>query len=159
MKRILFIDDSTASQMIVRRILGPGYSFTAVDTPTKGLSLAQSQEFDLLITDFHFPQDTALEMIIRLRQRKSPSELPIIAASCSMDNQLKAHLHKFGVNACIQKPFARDALSSLVQRMLESNFVEEAPPADSTVCAFEWFFGGEYHQYCPELNLFLRGED
>ena len=159
MKRILFIDDSTTSQMIVKRMLGEKFDVTAADSPIEGVSLVETSVFDLVLMDYYFPKGTAMDAIVPIRQHHTTSGLPIIAASCSMDSALKARLLKFGVNACTPKPFSREVLLPLVERMLAAPFVESLQSTECAVSAFEWYQGGHYYQYCPELGVTLSDQD
>jgi CheY-like chemotaxis protein len=70
--RFLVVDDSRAIQAIVRRaILNCGYSPIEVETALDGeqaLDLIESFKPDLVITDWHMPKVSGLEMVQALRQ-------------------------------------------------------------------------------------------
>lgn len=159
MKRILYIEDSVTSQLIVRRILSGTNEVVIAPTPRAGNVLLEQNNYDLVITDFLFPQADALDIIIPLRQVKSTLELPIIAVSGSMDAALATRLLKSGVNACLCKPLKPDEFLSFVERMLAQPFVEGYQNSVSTVNCFQWFQHGAYHEYCPELKEHLTGTD
>jgi CheY-like chemotaxis protein len=157
MKRILYIEDSVTSQLIVRRILSGTNEVTIAPTPRAGNVLLAENHYDLVITDFLFPQVDALDLIIPLRQVKSVMECPIIAVSGSMDTALANRLLKAGVNACLCKPIKPVDFLALVNRMLAEPFVEHYSSTVSTVNCFQWFEHGAYHEYCPELKEYLTG--
>lgn len=159
MKRILYIEDSVTSQAIVKRILSGTHDLTIAPTPRAGNVLLDQNTYDLVITDFLFPQGDALDLIVPLRQKKSPTELPIIAISGSMDAALVNRLLKAGVNACLAKPLKPTEFFSFVERMLGEPFIESYQNTVSTVNCFQWFARGEYHEYCPELEQHLSGTD
>lgn len=159
MKRILYIEDSVTSQLIVRRILSGPYDLSIAPTPRAGNVLLDQNGYDLVITDFLFPQADALDLIVPLRQKKSPTDVPIIAISSSMDAALVNRLLKAGVNACLAKPIKPTEFFSFVERMLAAPFVESYHNTVSTVNCFQWFARGEYHEYCPELEQHLSGAD
>ena len=159
MKRILYIEDSVTSQLIVRRILSGTNEVTIAPTPRAGNVLLEQNGYDLVITDFLFPQGDALDLIIPLRQTKSTLEVPIIAVSGSMDTALVNRLLKAGVNACLCKPLKPPEFLSFVERMLREPFVESYQNTVSTVNCFQWFAHGTYHEYCPELKQHLSGTD
>ena len=159
MKRILYIEDSVTSQLIVRRILSGANDLVIAPTPRAGNLLLEQNNYDLVITDFLFPQADALDLIVPIRQSKSTTELPIIAVSGSMDTALANRLLKAGVNACLCKPLKPSEFLSFVERMLLTPFVEGYENTVSTVNCFQWFQHGAYHEYCPELKQHLTGTD
>jgi len=159
MKRILYIEDSVTSQLIVRRILNGTHDLMLAPTPRAGNAMLEQISFDLVITDFLFPQGDALDLIVPLRQGKSAAAVPIIAVSSSMDAALAGRLLKAGVNACRCKPLMPQEFLALVERMLLEPFIEGSPDSVSTVHCFQWFSQGVYHEYCPELKQHLTGPD
>ena len=159
MKRILYVEDSVASQLTVRRILSGTNEVTIAPTPQAGNALLDQNSYDLVITDFLFPQGDALDLIVPLRQIKSAMEMPIIAVSGSMDAALVNRLLKAGVNACLCKPLKPVEFRAFVERMLLEPYVEGYSNTVSTVNCFQWFAHGAYHEYCPELNQYLTGTD
>jgi len=144
--------------MIVRRVLTDHQVTVAATTKAAALLLTQ-KEFDLIITDFLFPQGDALEIIVPVRQNKSALALPIIAISGSMDVALMTRLLKAGVNACLAKPLNPADFRAFVTRMLEAPFIEHYQNTVSTVSSFQWFEHGTYHEYCPEITAHLTGTD
>lgn len=155
MKRILYVEDSLTAQIIVRRILGETHEIAIAASPRMGNTLLHQKPYDLVITDFMFPQGDGLDVIVPLRQRKKTTELPIIAISGSMDTALANRLLKAGANACLSKPINPLQFRALVDRMLVEPFVESHANTASTVHCFQWFEHGDYHEYCPELKIHL----
>lgn len=71
--RILLVDDSRAIQAIIKRAISNcGYApievFTAADGE-QGIQATQDHDPDLIITDWHMPKITGLEMLQSIRQR------------------------------------------------------------------------------------------
>jgi CheY-like chemotaxis protein len=159
MKSILYIEDSVTSQLIVRRILSGTFAVTIAPTPRAGNVLLDQNRYDLVITDFLFPQCDALDLIVPLRQSKPALEVPVIAVSSSMDSALINRLHKAGVNACRCKPLKPAEFLALVERMLQEPFLEGDSNSVCTVSCFQWFAQGAYHEFCPELQQHLTGTD
>jgi len=159
MKRILYIEDSITSQMIVRRVLCDTHEVTITPSPRAANLLLAEQRYDLVITDFLFPQGDAIDVIVPLRQTKTALELPIIAVSGSMDAALMTRLLKAGANACLAKPLKPLEFRAFVERMLSDPFIEHYQLRVSTVSSFQWFEHGTYHEYCPEISAHLTGTD
>ena len=159
MKRILSIDASVTFQLIVRRVLGEAYELTIAPSPRAANVLLGAHRYDLMITDFLFPQGDGLDVIVPLRQQKSAKDLPLIAVSSSMDATLVTRLLKAGVNACVAKPIKPEEFRALVDRMLREPFVESYQNHVSTVSSFQWFEHGTYHEFCPEISAHLTGPD
>ena len=159
MKRILYVEDSLTSQLIVQRMLGGQCELEIAATPASALALLKDRTYDLVIADYLFPGCTGIDVIIPLRQKWSPMELPIIAVSSAMDSELATRLMNAGVNACVAKPLGIQQFRSLVERMLIAPAIEGTPPAVYTITCFQWYERGAFYEYCPELKILLSGPD
>jgi CheY-like chemotaxis protein len=153
-KQLLYVEDSAAAQHIMRRFLTvEGYDLTICPSPQEAAKLLQARKFDLVITDFLFGSGDALEFIAGLRRNFTPEQLPIIAVSSSMDAALQTKLHRAGVNDCVAKPLKVDRLRQTVARMLAEPYVRKPEGGVSGVMCLQWFEGGQFHEYSPELGL------
>lgn len=159
MKRILYIEDSFASQLIFQRMFLDEYELLIAATPRLANVLLETNQVDLIVTDYLFPQDDAFNVITPQRQLHSALELPIIAVSGSMDQALKSRMLSAGVNACVGKPLLKSEFRSLVSRMLSNPFVESGSHDIVTAYCFQWVQDGACHEYCPEVGLHLTGSN
>ena len=60
MKRVLYAEDSTTSQLLMRRLLANLCELTITSTLAQAEIALLSQPYDLLITDFLFPEGDTL---------------------------------------------------------------------------------------------------
>jgi CheY-like chemotaxis protein len=158
MKQILYVEDSTMAQMLMQKYVQGMCDLTIVSLPRAAGPVLKERRFDLVITDFMFPQGDALGLIDTLRQSYSPTELPIIVVSSCMDEILLDRVLKRGANDGVVKPIKVAEFRALVERMLANPFVRVSDRPTVGVCCLEWQTGGRAYQYCPDLNLTVTGD-
>jgi DNA-binding response OmpR family regulator len=67
-KRILLIDrDPDTCEMMNYVLTSAGYDFACANTLKEGLSLAQTDSFDLILLDYHLPDGSGLELVGQIR--------------------------------------------------------------------------------------------
>src|SRR4051794_25113971 len=82
--RILMVDDNRHGLAARRAILeSHGYTVIAKQCPKMALQCVESEEFDLLITDFRMPHVDGLQIIRALRGLRP--EVPVILLSSVAD--------------------------------------------------------------------------
>ncbi len=67
-KKILIVDDHADTRAGLRALLTPDYEVFVVGDGTEAISRAQSQDFDLLLTDFKLPDIDGLEVARNIRK-------------------------------------------------------------------------------------------
>jgi len=117
------------------------------------MSLLSERKFDLLISDFIFPEGDALDLIQLSRKSEATKDMPIIVISGSMDGALLSRVLKAGANEGLSKPLATDEFRAVVTRMMSDPYVRSMERAICSVTCFQWAVRGSVSQYCPELNL------
>ena len=156
-KQVLYVEDSATSQLLMRKYLGADCDLTITPSPRSGLTLLNERAFDLVITDFLFPDGDALDLITTLRRTKNHTELPIVVVSGSMDLALRNRVLKAGANDGMAKPLPTVDFRAMITRMLREAYVRTPEQSMTSVTCFQWALKGEYHEYCPELDLHLSG--
>jgi CheY-like chemotaxis protein len=157
MKQVLYVEDSLASQALMRRFLRETCALTAVPTLAGARDLLEQQPFSLLIADFLFPEGDAMNLITEIRRSKGPLELPIIVVSSAMDAILLSRILRAGANEALAKPIDPPKFCQLVEKMLAAPYVREQEHGVLGVCCFQWERGSGFHQYCPELGVTVTG--
>jgi DNA-binding response OmpR family regulator len=113
---ILYVEDNPDDQLILKRSLKEKmpieYDLKTVDTATKGLNIAQKEDFDLLISDYRLPDMTGTELIQELK--KKHVETPIILLTSKGSENVAVEAMKLGVQDYITK----EDLAS--QRLIDS---------------------------------------
>ena len=159
MKQVLYVEDSATSQLLMRKYLHAACELTITPSPRAGLALAQERHFDLIVTDFFFPEGDASELISTLRLTHNPTQLPIVVISSSMDASLLNRVLKTGANDGMGKPLPTVEFRALIESMLKTPHVRVPEKSALSITTFQWATPGEYHEFCPELGLRLAGPD
>jgi EAL domain-containing protein (putative c-di-GMP-specific phosphodiesterase class I)/DNA-binding NarL/FixJ family response regulator len=103
--RLLVVDDDDLNRdMLRRRLQRSGYQVEVAEDGRQALALLESGRFDLVLLDNMMPGMSGIEVLERLRQNLSASELPVImvTAQCESDNVVRAL--QLGANDYITKP-------------------------------------------------------
>jgi CheY-like chemotaxis protein len=153
MKQVLYVEDSATSQLLMRKYVAGMCELTITPSLRMALSMLTERKFDLLISDFLFPEGDALDLIQLARKNDATKDLPIIVISGSMDGALLSRVLKAGANEGLSKPLATEEFRAVVTRMLSAPYVRSLEQAISSVTCFQWAVRGTISQYCPELNL------
>jgi len=72
------------------------------------LTLEDNKDIGLLITDYNMPKVNGIELIRRIRQKRSREDFPIIGLSSSSDLTLSARFIKHGANDFLMTPFIQE---------------------------------------------------
>ena len=159
MKRVLYAEDSTTSQLLMRRLLANLCELTITSTLAQTEIALLRQPYDLLITDFLFPEGDTLNFIENTRRTIGREAMPIIVVSSAMDALLLSRLLKIGVNDGLPKPLHPINFQATVERMLSAPYVRTPDQIVTAIRCFQWVCDNTYHQFCPELGITLSGTD
>ena len=122
-KRILYVEDNPDNTTLVRRALeARGYKLSHAPTGMKGVSLAESEEFSLILLDINLPDIDGYEVARRLRAsgKNSLSSVPIIAITA---NALKGDAQRAldaGCDVYMSKPINIRELWARVEAFVPS---------------------------------------
>jgi CheY-like chemotaxis protein len=157
MKQVLYVEDSATSQLLMRKYLAGVCELTITPSLRMATALFSERTFDLLISDFLFPEGDALDLIQHVRRNETSKTIPIVVISSSMDGALLSRVLKVGANEGLSKPLATAEFRSVVARMLEAPYVRSLERAICSVTCFQWAMRGAVFQFCPELGLTITG--
>jgi CheY-like chemotaxis protein len=120
-RRVLVVDDSRAMQAIIRRVLeGPSLGRTEVETTSCGeeaLRLLERGPPDLVISDWHMPGMTGIELLQTLRQT-GHGELPFGFVTTVTTPALLQQALTNGAAFIVHKPFHDHELLAAVGPLL-----------------------------------------
>jgi CheY-like chemotaxis protein len=107
-ERILIVDDSATSRMIIRRCceiagLSESRYFEAEDA-LKAVSFLEDNEVDLILSDLKMPKMDGDTFIKKLKMRESTRDIPVIVVSSMGSNVTEKQLLENGVRAVVCKP-------------------------------------------------------
>lgn len=109
-RKILIVDDSATSRMIIRRCFEiAGYRdaeyFEAEDGVT-AISFLKTNKVDLVLSDLRMPKMDGNTFIKKLKMNDETKGIAIVVISSMSNDVLEAQLLQSGVQAVIRKPIS-----------------------------------------------------
>jgi len=112
---ILVADDEKAMLRLYLRIFaGTGYTISTAETFAEAAGLLRRNSYDLLITDFLFPDGVGTELIKIFNERKAGAKSLLVTGS----THAREKLSRQGVHDYIEKPFKMEQLLEAVNKVL-----------------------------------------
>jgi|YNPNPStandDraft_1061719.scaffolds.fasta_scaffold00403_2 signal transduction histidine kinase len=121
MKKVLYVEDSPESRLLVSRILtAHGYRVIEVEDGLSAIQRAQEEVPDLILMDINIPGMDGFEVTTRLRSIPALKNVPIVAltASAVMEGDRERTLVA-GCDGYLQKPVDVDRLPQQVREFIE----------------------------------------
>lgn len=113
--KILVADDDRSMLNLYAKIFsGTDYSVTPAASFAEAASLLKNGEFDLLVTDFMFPDGVGTELIRLYNEAKEDARSLLVTGSPSAD----AHRSCAGISCYIEKPFRVEQFLEAVEKAL-----------------------------------------
>ena len=118
-KKILVADDETHILHVVSlKLRNAGFNVLTARDGQEALELAQSEHPDLIITDYHMPQLSGLELCQRLKQDPATSGIPAIMLT-ARGYHLEPHdTQQSGILRMLSKPFSPRQLLTTVNEIM-----------------------------------------
>jgi adenylate cyclase len=108
-KRILVVDDEEIVVDLCRTILSyEGYDVTTASSGEEALKIADTESFNMLVTDMLMPGMNGLQTFLALRKKSGEMIGMLITGHGTMDMAIEAMGH--GFSGFIRKPFTNDEL-------------------------------------------------
>jgi two-component system alkaline phosphatase synthesis response regulator PhoP len=119
-KTILVADDESHILHVVSlKLRNAGFRVITARDGQEALEMAQAQHPDLLITDYHMPQLSGLELCQRLKQDARTSDIPAIMLTARGYHLEPRDTEQSGILRMLSKPFSPRHLLSTVNEVLE----------------------------------------
>lgn len=121
---ILYIEDHPDNMTLVRRILqASDYNLLEARTGTQGLSIAETQEVDLILLDINLPDIDGYAIARRLRSSAKPglAQIPIIAVTANALRGDAAKALEAGCDLYISKPINIHELLEKIETFIPSS--------------------------------------
>jgi two-component system chemotaxis response regulator CheY len=157
MSEVLYVEDSTTSQILMRRFLEGIATVTVASSLEAALQSLRETRFDLMIADYNFPEGNSLQLIQYVRSAPMHHKMPVIVVSSSMDAPMLTRILKIGANDGLAKPLKTAEIRAMATRMLAAPYVRHLDKPIVDVSCFQWRSSEGIHQFCPELNLIITG--
>ena len=118
-KTILVADDESHILHVVSlKLRNAGFRVITARDGQEALEMAQAQHPDLLITDYHMPQLSGLELCQRLKQDTRTSDIPAIMLTARGYHLEPQDMEQTGILQMISKPFSPRILLTAVEDLL-----------------------------------------
>ena len=134
MTKILVVDDDRATRHILQKVLTDGgYQTTVAKDGIEALEALRKRRFDLLLLDVWMPRMNGLELLARLRTRKTKPRVVVMTSDDAPQTLLEAvreHAFKY-----VHKPVDASRLLQTLRAVLEA---PEIPPIEVISARPEW---------------------
>ncbi|MEI6695106.1 MAG: sigma-54 dependent transcriptional regulator [Bacteroidota bacterium] len=111
---ILVIDDDPIFRNLLRSVLKDKCNIQAVEAPSLGFKIMNTQAIDILICDYQLPEMSGLKVLEKVKEEYSDIETIMISGSADMDTVIGA-LRKGAVDF-IKKPFTASQIWVAIER-------------------------------------------
>ncbi|MGB7158907.1 MAG: response regulator [Tepidisphaeraceae bacterium] len=111
-------DESHILHVVSLKLKNAGYRVLTARDGQEALEIAQQEKPDLLITDYHMPQLSGLELCRKLKQDPATTHIPAIMLTARGYNLEPADTEQSGILRMLSKPFSPRHLLSTVEEVL-----------------------------------------
>lgn len=116
-KKVLIVEDSRLIHKMYEVMLRPITLLSAFDGREGLDKLSQSPDVDLIILDVNMPKMTGLEFLAQVKATPDLARIPVIIVSTEGKEEEVARGLQNGAMAYLRKPFHREDLLKLVNRV------------------------------------------
>jgi adenylate cyclase len=117
--RLLVVDDNELNRdMLSRRLGGQGFSVFAEEDGGRALARIDEQAFDLVLLDVMMPGLSGIDVLRRLRERFSESDLPVIMATARDASEDVVEALRLGANDYVTKPLDFSVVLARIETQL-----------------------------------------
>ena len=119
--KILIVDDFSTMRRIIKNLLRDlGFTNTfEADDGVNGLQVLRSSNVDFLVTDWHMPGMTGIELLKAERADPVLAALPVLLVTAEAKREQIVEAAKAGVNGYIVKPFTAALLKEKIEKIFE----------------------------------------
>jgi len=119
MARILAVDDSASMrQMVSYTLSNGGHDVSLANDGQEALELAQTDAFDLVLTDVNMPIMDGITLTRELRALQAYRFTPILVLTTEAGTDRKMEGKAAGATGWIVKPFNPDQLIAVIRKVL-----------------------------------------
>ena len=119
-KTILVADDESHILNVVSlKLRNAGFRVVTARDGQEAFEMAQAEKPDLLITDYHMPQLSGIELCQKLKQDPSTSSIPAIMLTARGYQLEPSDTEQSGILRMLSKPFSPRQLLTTVNEVLE----------------------------------------
>lgn len=119
-------DESHILHVVSLKLRNAGYRVVTAHDGQEALDAAMQERPDLIITDYHMPQLSGLELCRRLKQEASMPQIPVIMLTARGYHLEPQDTEQSGILRMLSKPFSPRQLLVTVNEVLEASGRGEA---------------------------------
>lgn len=117
---ILTVDDSPSMRKMVSfTLIGAGFQVVEAVDGIDAYEKAQSQSFDLVLTDQNMPRMDGLSLTRKLREHPNFKTTPILVLTTESSDLMKQAGRAAGATGWLVKPFDPDRLIEVVNKVIK----------------------------------------
>jgi two-component system chemotaxis response regulator CheY len=126
---ILVVDDSKMQLHMIKKILQDlGYKNTELALSCDhAIKTLESKKIDLVMSDWHMPGGTGLDLLKHIRAKKEYASIPFVMVSTEHDKSNIFKAAKAGLQNYVLKPVSKDVLKKILYDLSKS-YPELSPP-------------------------------
>lgn len=125
-ERILVVDDEASMRRMLEILFKEeGYEVVTADSAEAALQALARKPFDLVLSDIRMPGLTGLDLLRRLKEEESSTEVVLMTAYASTESAIEAL--KLGAFDYITKPFQVEELRAVVERVMIKKGLARTP--------------------------------
>jgi two-component system, chemotaxis family, sensor kinase CheA len=119
-KRILVVDDTLTSRMLVKNIMeAAGYMVKTASDGIEALAELNAEPFDMLLADVEMPRMDGLELTKKVRENAKYAELPVVLLTSLATKEHREKGVQAGANAYFVKgKFDQSGLLDVIKRLI-----------------------------------------
>ena len=124
--RVLVVEDyRPLRDALARGLRAAGYVADVAEDGPRGLDLAVSGEYDIIVLDLMLPGLDGLSLLRRLREAKHETPVLILTAKDTVEDRVKGL--DLGADDYVVKPFAFDELLARVRALVRRKYRKKSP--------------------------------
>jgi two-component system chemotaxis response regulator CheY len=118
-KTILVVDDASMIRNLASKTAeAAGYNVVVAEDGFDGLKKLKENDIDFIFSDVNMPQMGGLEMVEKIRSNSAYEFIPIVMLTTEKKEELKAKGKALGVKAWLVKPFNKNKLLMVLEKLL-----------------------------------------
>jgi len=119
-KKMLIIEDDVVSRDLLRLVFEcDGFHCIEAENGAVGLSVLESQTFDIIVLDHVMPVMTGLAFLEHWQRHPQKSDVPIIMITGLLSPEVRENATQLGAYAIVGKPYDVGELRALVSQVSE----------------------------------------
>lgn len=125
MRLLIIEDEDDLRTALARGLQKLGYSVDQAENGAEGLSLAETNAYDLIVLDLNLPEVDGLEVLTRIREQNWEQKILILSARTAFHQRVEGL--DLGANDYLVKPFDFGELEARIRNLLRRSFFQKNP--------------------------------